>query len=68
MHHLPEGIERFGPVHGTWMFAYERFNSWLCRRALSRKHPEATIMRTYQVIIYPVSGCCVFLEMEVAVW
>lgn len=54
LHHLPEGIEKFGPVHGTWMFAYERFNSWLCRRALSRKHPEATILRTYQVML-PVS-------------
>ena len=43
--------ERFGPVHGTWMFAYERFNSWLCRRALNRRHPEATILRTYQVML-----------------
>ena len=51
LHHLPEGIERFGPVHGTWMFAYERFNSWLCRRALNRRHPEATILRTYQVML-----------------
>lgn len=54
LHHLPEGIEKFGPVHGTWMFAYETFNSWLCRRALGRKHPEATILRTYRVML-PVS-------------
>ena len=34
LHHLPEGIEKFGPAHGTWIFAYKTFNSWLCRRAL----------------------------------
>ena len=50
LNHLPEGIEKYGPVHSTWMYAYERFNSWLCRRALNRRHPEATILRTYQVI------------------
>jgi len=54
LHHVPEGIEKFGPVHGTWMFPYERFNSWLCRRALNRRHPEATILRTYQVMLYNV--------------
>ena len=47
-----QGIQKFGPVHSTWMFPYERFNSWLCRRAMSRKHPEATILRTYQVIFF----------------
>ena len=26
LHHLSEGIEKFGPVHATWMFAYETFN------------------------------------------
>ena len=51
LQHIPEGIGQFGPVHSTWMFAYERFNSWLCRRALNRRHPKATILRTYQVMI-----------------
>ena len=58
LHHLPEGIQKFGPVHGTWMFAYERFNSWLCRRAMNRKHPEATILRTYQVCPEVPSQTC----------
>ena len=43
MHHIVQGIERFGPVYGTWMFPFERFNSWMCQRALNRAHPEATI-------------------------
>ena len=49
MHHIVQGIEWFGPVYGTWMFPYERFNSWMCRRALNRAHPEATIIETYRV-------------------
>ncbi len=31
------------------MYPYERFNSWMCRRALNRRYPEATIMATYRV-------------------
>ena len=42
LHHIVDGI-RFGPVYSTWMFPYERFNSWMCRRALNRAHPEATV-------------------------
>ena len=49
LHHIVDGIRRFGPVYSTWMFPYERFNSWMCRRALNRAHPEATVMETYRV-------------------
>ena len=49
LHHVVEGIHRFGPVYSTWMYSYERFNSWLSRRALNRFRPEATIMETYRV-------------------
>lgn len=49
MHHIAEGIEKFGPVYGTWMYPFERFNSWMCQRALNRAHPEITIMETYRV-------------------
>ena len=49
LHHIPDGMERFGPVHSTWMYAYERFNSWMARRAMNRCLPEATIMATYRV-------------------
>ena len=51
LHHIPEGMQRFGPVHSTWMYAYQMFNSWMGRRAMNRL-PEATIMATYRV-------CCV---------
>jgi hypothetical protein len=49
MRHVVEGIGRFGPVYGTWMYSFERFNSWMCQRALNRTHPEVTIMETYRV-------------------
>ena len=49
LHHIARGIELYGPVYGTWMFAYERFNSWMTRRAMNRSRPEATIMETYRV-------------------
>ena len=48
-HHIPEGIRRLGPVYGTWMYPFERFNSWMCRRVMNRYRPEATIMATYRV-------------------
>ena len=57
LHHIPDGIQRFGPVHSTWMYAYERFNSWMGRRAMNRCLPEATIMATYRV-------CCVCAYMK----
>ena len=51
LHHIVNGIKWFGPVYSTWMYSFERFNSWLCRRSLNRFRPEATIMETYRVII-----------------
>ena len=50
LHHVIDGIRRFGPIYGTWMFAFERFNSWICKRALNMSHPENTAIETY--IIY----------------
>lgn len=49
LHHIVDGIRYKGPVYGTWMFPYERFNSWVCKRALNRANPEVTIMETYKV-------------------
>lgn len=49
LHHIPEGIEVYGPVYGTWMYNFERFNSWMTRRALNKCRPEATIIETYRV-------------------
>ena len=51
LHHIPEGIATHGPVYGTWMYPYERFNSWMTRRALNWCRPEATIMETYRVML-----------------
>lgn len=49
LHHLPMYIKRFGPVYSFWMYHYERFNSWLTRRVLNRRYPEATVVATYRL-------------------
>ena len=49
LHHVADGLKRYGPVHSMWMYPYERFNSWTCRRATNRRGPEATIIETYRV-------------------
>lgn len=49
LRHMVEGIDSFGPLHNTWMFPFERLNSWFTRRVLNRQYPESTIMETYQV-------------------
>ena len=56
LHHIPEGLSKYGPVYGTWMWQYERFNSWICRRVLNRQHPEATVLETYRVFV--ALFCC----------
>lgn len=47
LHHLPRFIKMYGPVYSFWMYRYERFNSWIKRRALNRRYPEATVIQTY---------------------
>ena len=47
LHHIPDGLKNYGPVYGTWMYVFERFNSWLSKRTLHRRHPEATAIETY---------------------
>ena len=49
LHHITDGIKKFGPVYATWMFVFERFNSWLCKRCLNMRYPEATAIETYLV-------------------
>lgn len=49
LRHMVEGIAKFGPLYTTWMFPFERMNSWFTRRVLNRQYPESTIMETYQV-------------------
>ena len=47
--HVVDGMKQFGPVYATWMYGYERFNSWLHRRVTNCRYPEATLMETYRV-------------------
>ena len=49
LHHLPMFLKRFGPVYTFWMYPYERFNSWIIRRVLNRRYPEATVVETYRL-------------------
>lgn len=49
LHHIVDGIRHFGPVYGTWMFVFERFNSWICKRALNMRYPEATVLETFVI-------------------
>lgn len=49
LHHIVPGIRRYGPVDGTWMYVFERFNSWICKRALNMRYPEATVMETFVI-------------------
>ena len=51
LHHLVDGIRMNGPLSSTWMFPFERFNSWLHRRVMNRSRLEATMMETYRVSI-----------------
>ncbi|XP_072014762.1 uncharacterized protein [Amphiura filiformis] len=47
--HITQGIMEYGPLYGTWMFAYERFYSWMSQRIVNRRHIESTVMRTFQI-------------------
>ena len=49
LRHIVDGINRFGPIYSTWMFVFERFNSWLCQRCLNKLYPEATCIQTYLI-------------------
>ena len=49
LHHLPYYLNRFGPVYTFWTYSFERFNSWISKRALNRRYPEATVTETYRL-------------------
>jgi hypothetical protein len=51
LHHVVEGIEKFGPLRLRWAFPYERALCWVSRQSLNKKHPEVTILQTYAVSI-----------------
>ena len=49
LHHLPMYIRRFGPVYEFHMFPMERFNSWIGKRVMNRRFPEATVVESYRL-------------------
>ena len=49
LRHIAEKIIENGPMHASWMFPFERMNSYITRRALNRNKIEETIMETIQV-------------------
>ena len=50
--HITTKIIENGPIYSSWMYPYERMNSWLTRRANNRSKVEECIMETYQVCIH----------------
>ena len=57
-HHFCKYMKRFGPVYSSWMFSFERMNSWISRRCNNKAHMERCVMETYQVSIVSV---CVYI-------
>ena len=49
LHHLPMFVQRFGPLHGFWMYPMERFNNWIKSRVQNRRYPESTVVETYRL-------------------
>ena len=49
LRHIPEKIETNGPMYASWMFPFERMNSYLVRRANNKASMEQYIMETMQV-------------------
>ena len=47
--HEADTCAKFGPVHSRWMFFFERLNSFITRRVMSRKHPEASAIQTIRM-------------------
>jgi hypothetical protein len=49
--HLKECILDFGPIHGFWLFAYERFNGILGQIKTNNHAPESTMMHSFLVSV-----------------
>ncbi|XP_066922336.1 uncharacterized protein [Clytia hemisphaerica] len=50
LRHLTTKIRDNGPLYAFWMYAYERMNSWITRRVMSRSKMEECIMETVQIL------------------
>ena len=47
--HESETMERMGNMYSRWMYPFERLNSVILRHVKSKKHPEASAIRTIRV-------------------
>ena len=47
--HMVEKIADNVPLYSSWMYPFERMNSWLTRRAMNRSKTEECIIKTAQV-------------------
>lgn len=50
--HIVSGIRKYGPIYSTWMYMFESFNSWICKRALNMRYPEASVIETCLVFYW----------------
>ena len=48
--HMVEKVKENGPFYASWMYSFERVNSWITRRAMNRDKTEECIMETVQVM------------------
>jgi len=49
LHHVARKISDYGPIYSTWMYPFERMNSYITRRANNRSRVERCIMETIQI-------------------
>ncbi|XP_050402379.1 uncharacterized protein LOC126818822 [Patella vulgata] len=57
IHHIVPDIKKYGPIYSTWMYVFERFNSWICKRALNMQYPEVSAIETY--ILFEWCNCMI---------
>ena len=49
VHHLPEYIQKYGPVWTHWMFVFERYNHVLMENISNKKQPELSAIKRMEV-------------------
>ena len=58
LRHISEKINENGPLHASWMYPYERMNSWITRRVKNRSMVKECRMESVQVIKLKFSPVC----------
>ena len=56
LRHIAEKIEENGPMYSSWMYPFERMNSYITRRVNNRSRVEQCIMETIQVKMIYISS------------